>query len=87
MHNIQPKTLVDIPIVTYGCPYVILFTSSRERAKPLQEVDNMEEDKGMTRDELEELKAALLKAERLEIMMILREAKSLEEAYELIKQR
>ena len=61
--------------------------SSRERAKPLQEVDNMEEDKGMTRDELKELKAALLKAERLEIMMILREAKSLEEAYELIKQR
>ncbi len=53
----------------------------------MQEVDNMEEDKGMTRDELEELKAALLKAERLEIMMILREAKSLEEAYELIKQR
>lgn len=71
----------------YVRTYAILYTSSRERAKPLQEVDNMEEDKGMTRDELEELKAALLKAERLEIMMILREAKSLEEAYELIKQR
>ena len=47
----------------------------------------MEENEGMTRDELNELKAAWLKAERLEILMILREAKSLEEAYELIRRR
>ena len=47
----------------------------------------MQEDNNMTRDELEELKAALLKAERLEILWILREAESLDDAVRIIEQR
>lgn len=47
----------------------------------------MQEERGMTRDELQELKAALLKAERLEILAILHDAKSLEEAIIAIEQR
>ena len=47
----------------------------------------MQEENGMTRCELEEFKAALLKAERLEILMILRDAKSLDEAIKAIEQR
>ena len=54
---------------------------------PLQEVDDMQEDHGMTRDELEELKAALLEAERLKILEVLRKAESLEEAIKAIEQR
>lgn len=56
-------------------------------AKPLQEVDNMREDNGMNASELQELKAALLKAERLEILAILREADSLDDAIKAIEQR
>ena len=44
-------------------------------------------DKGMNPAELQELKAALLKLERLEILAILREAETLEEAIQLIEQR
>ena len=47
----------------------------------------MQEDHGMTRDELEELKAALLEAERLRILEVLRKAASLEEAIKAIEQR
>jgi len=53
----------------------------------LQEVDNTKGTHSMTRCELEELKAALLKDERLEILMILRDAKSLDEAIAAIEQR
>ena len=47
----------------------------------------MQEDKGMNANELKELKAALLKAERLEILAIIRDADSLEAAEEAVKQR
>ncbi len=47
----------------------------------------MQEDSGMNAAELQELKAALLKAERLEILMILRDAKNLDEAISAIEQR
>ena len=56
-------------------------------ANPLQEVDNMQEEHGMTRDELEELKAALPEAERLKILEILRHAATLEAAIKAIEQR
>ena len=47
----------------------------------------MQEDKGLNVNELQELKAALLKAERLEILTILRDAESLDEAIKTIEQR
>ena len=47
----------------------------------------MQEDNGMNAIELQELKAALLKAERLEILTILRDAKTLDEAIAAIEQR
>ena len=47
----------------------------------------MQEDNGMNASELQEFKAALLKAERLEILMILREAKSLDEALRILELR
>ena len=47
----------------------------------------MQEDKGMNANELQELKAALLKAERLEVLAILRDAESLDEAVKLLEQR
>lgn len=47
----------------------------------------MQEDNSMTRDELEELKAALLDAERLRILAILRQADCLESAIATIKLR
>lgn len=47
----------------------------------------MREDNGMNANELQELKAALLKAERLEILAILREADSLDDAIKAIEQR
>lgn len=57
-------------------------------AKPLQEVDNMQEvSEGMNAIELQEFKASLLKAERLEILEILREAEDLDAAIEAIRQR
>ena len=56
-------------------------------ANPLQEVENMREDKGMNANELQELKAALLKAERLEVLAILREAEDLDEAIKILEQR
>jgi hypothetical protein len=57
-------------------------------AKPLQEVDNMQEvSEGMNAVELQEFKASLLKAERLEILEILREAENLDAAIEAIRQR
>ena len=43
--------------------------------------------KGMNAQELLELKAALLKAERLEVLAILRDAESLPEAVAAIEQR
>ena len=43
--------------------------------------------KGMNANELQELKAALLKAERLEVLAILRDAESLQEAVTTIEQR
>lgn len=43
--------------------------------------------KGMNPAELQEFKAAMLKAERLEILEILREAETLEQALQLIEQR
>lgn len=43
--------------------------------------------KGMNPAELQEFKATLLKAERLEILEILREAETLEQALQLIEQR
>lgn len=43
--------------------------------------------KGMNTLELKELKAALLKAERLDLLVLLMSAKSIEEAVEAIKQR
>ncbi len=56
--------------------------------KPLQEVDNMQEvSEGMNAVELQELKASLLKAERLEILEILRKAKNLDDAIKAIEQR
>lgn len=59
----------------------------RETGEPLQEVDNMQEEQGMNAIELQELKASLLKAERLEILEIMRNAESLESAAEAIRQR
>ena len=52
----------------------------------------MQEDNGMNAIELQELKAALLKAallkaERLEILAILRDAKTLDDAIAAIEQR
>lgn len=68
-----------------------VICSARRKAKadgkPLQEVENMQEDKGMNANELQEFKAALLNAERLEILAILRDAETLEEAQALIEQR
>lgn len=46
---------------------------------------NME--KGMNASELQELKEALLKAERLEMLAILRDAESVEDAIKAIEQR
>lgn len=45
------------------------------------------QDKGMNVQELQELKAALLKAERLEMLAILRDAESLQEAVQALEQR
>ena len=42
---------------------------------------------GMTREELRDYKKEALDAERLKIVLILQEAKSLEQAIELVKQR
>lgn len=42
---------------------------------------------GMTREELRDYKREALDAERLKIVLILQEAKNLEQAIELIKQR
>ena len=47
----------------------------------------MQEDNGMNAIELQELKAALLKAERLESLAILRDAKTLDDAIAAIEQR
>jgi len=47
----------------------------------------MRKDKGMNVSELQELKAALLKAERLEVLAILREAEDLDEAIKILEQR
>lgn len=47
----------------------------------------MQEGKGMNVCELQELKAALLKAERLEILAIIRDAESLNEVATAIEQR
>lgn len=47
----------------------------------------MQEDKGMTRDELEELRAALLRAERLEILALLRDCDDLAEAIAVVERR
>lgn len=41
----------------------------------------------MNAQELQELKAALLKAERLEMLAILRDAESLQEAVQALEQR
>ena len=43
--------------------------------------------KGMNAQELQELKAALLKAERMEMLAILRDADDLEEAIAALEQR
>lgn len=43
--------------------------------------------KSMTANELQELKAALLKAERLEMLAIIRDAESLQDAINAIEQR
>lgn len=47
----------------------------------------MREGKGMNASELQELKAALLKAERLEVLAILRDAENLDEAIKILEQR
>ena len=47
----------------------------------------MQEVKGMNASELQELKAALLNAERLEILAILQDAETLDEAIKAIEQR
>lgn len=47
----------------------------------------MQEDSGMNAVELQELKALLLRVERLEILAILRDANSLDEAIAAIEQR
>ena len=47
----------------------------------------MQEGNGMNAQELLELKAALLKAERLEMLAILRDAESLQEAVQALEQR
>lgn len=44
-------------------------------------------DKGMNANELQELKAALLKAERMEILDLLRNANSKQEAITALEQR
>lgn len=44
-------------------------------------------EKGMNFAELQELKAAILKSERLELLAILRDAETLEEAIAAIEQR
>ena len=44
-------------------------------------------DEGMNAHELQELKAALLKVERLEVLLILRDVKTLEEAISALEQR
>lgn len=44
-------------------------------------------EKGMNVSELQELKAALLKAERMEILAILRDAENKEEAIAALEQR
>lgn len=61
--------------------------AQRPTGKPLQEVDNVQEGNGMNAQELLELKAALLKVERLEVLAILRDAESLDEAIKAIEQR
>ena len=47
----------------------------------------MKEEQGMNAIELQELKASLLKAERLELLEIMRNTESLESAAEAIRQR
>ena len=66
---------------------MLLPSAGQAAGKPLQEVDNMRKDKGMNVSELQELKAALLKAERLEVLAILREAEDLDEAIKILEQR
>lgn len=44
-------------------------------------------EKGMNASELQELKEALLKAERLEMLAILRDAESVDDAIKAIEQR
>ena len=70
-----------------ACYSVAVGRANSPPAKPQQEVDNMQEDNGMNAGELQELKAALLKAERLEVLAILRDAESLDEAIKAIEQR
>ena len=89
MVNISQKTVVFAGLTDPGG---LLYHLGRRQGnspggKPLQEVDTMQEDKSMTRDELEELKAALLEAERLRILAILRQAESLDAAVAAIEQR
>ena len=47
----------------------------------------MQRGEGMNASELQELKAALLKAERLEVLAILRDAENLGEAIKILEQR
>ena len=54
--------------------------------RPRKEAERMKR-MGMTREELRDYKKEALDAERLKIILILQDAKNLEQAIELIKQR
>ena len=68
---------------------MMVSTGKQPEDKPLQGVENMMEDKSMsmTANELQEFKATLLKADRLEALLILQNCKSIEEAVEAFKIR
>ena len=70
----------------FPCYAFTVGRAIRSIDKPLQEVDNVQRGEGMNASELQKLKAALLKAERLEVLAILRDAENLNEAIKILEQ-
>lgn len=77
--------------ISETAPDFVLYFSHQQAGtaadKPLQEVDNMRKGYGMNAHELQRFEMYVLKAERLEILELLRSVSSLEEAIKAIEQR
>lgn len=84
LHNFRAFSPFDVGSLA------VLFSGRRQGKQPTAEQTaggERMQGKGMNAQELLELKAALLKAERLEVLAILRDAESLPEAVAAIEQR